>query len=54
MTRLLLRPGMRAMMEGWLNAECVKRLTVMAGLARATVETVLKSQVDACVPVVER
>lgn len=50
--RLGLVPGMRAMIDGWLKL-CVKRRTVIAGLAAATVVTWLKSQVLAWVPYVD-
>jgi len=43
-------PGMRTMMEGWLNLACGNWETVMAELGAATVLTVSKSQVAAWVP----
>jgi len=43
-------PGMRTMMEGWLNAECGNWVTVMEGLGSARDFAVVKSQVADSVP----
>ena len=48
--RLVLVPGILAMIEGWLK-ECVNLVTVIAGFAAATVVTVLNNQVEDSVPV---
>lgn len=51
--RLEVRPGSRAIIEGWFHV-WVNLCTVISGLAAAMLETWSNSQAEACVPVVER